>query len=152
MSVFFCSLLTCNRSATFRYLPTGFTLIELLIALAISAILAMVAIPTYSSFVERSKMRSAQADLVALVVNLENVYQRKLSYPDINSSATLTTEFPGWVPTADDFSYSARVDSKTGTYLLQATGQGQLANCVIQIDNNNKRDTNNCPQGDGDWI
>lgn len=49
---------------------TGFTLVELLIALAIAAVLAAIALPAYSSYVERARVNQAIADIRMLNVML----------------------------------------------------------------------------------
>ncbi|MBL0712332.1 MAG: GspH/FimT family pseudopilin [Desulfosarcina sp.] len=43
----------------------GFTLIEMIVVLAIAAILAMIAVPNYMTYKERSKLRGATSNLVA---------------------------------------------------------------------------------------
>lgn len=128
----------------------GFSLIELMIALVIAAILAGIAIPSYTNYIERSKMRSAQADLVALTVNIENEYQRMLSYPVIAEEDDLSERYNGWNATSDDFDISA-VSTAAG-YTLTASGRNSLEGCTLTIDNNNTRAATDCPQGNGDWI
>jgi len=129
---------------------SGFSLIELLIALAIAAIITSIALPSYTNFVERSKMRTAQADLVALTVNIENEYQRTLVYPSIADSVDLSSRYTGWNPTSNDFDYSA-VSAATG-YTITATGKNSLAGCTLTVNANNARTATGCPQSSGDWI
>jgi type IV pilus assembly protein PilE len=58
-----------RRRATF-----GFTLIELLIVTAVIAILAALAVPSYSNYVMRSKQVRAKSGLVA-VVQAQEIYR-----------------------------------------------------------------------------
>ncbi|WP_028875951.1 type IV pilin protein [Teredinibacter turnerae] len=128
----------------------GFTLIELMIAVAITAILAAIAIPSYNNFILRSKMRSAQADLVALTVNVENDYQRLLSYPVLDADDDLATRYTGWNASSDDFTYHA--ESTAATYELVATGHNSFDGCILKITNENLRTAEGCPQGNGGWL
>lgn len=129
---------------------SGFTLIELMIVVFVVAILMAIAIPSYSNFVERSKMRSAQADLIALTVNIENDYQRLLSYPVLAESDVLEDRYTGWNPASQDFGYHAI--STATTYTIVATGQGSFSGCSLSITNENVRTATGCPQGNGGWL
>lgn len=119
----------------------GFTLIEVLITVAIVAVLAAVALPAYGSYITKSKVKAGQADLMALVGNMESVYQKTLAYP----AATTTTAdtkaaFTGWAPAQDkDFKYI--IQSVSGlNYSLQAIGiSSALTNCTITVTQDNTR-------------
>lgn len=142
------------RSTSIRGKQGAFTLIEMMITVAIVAILAAIALPSYNSYIIKSEIRTAQADLVALSLNLENKYQRTLSYPLVptNTTAGLIAQFKGWNPSAaNNFSYevSARTDS---TYTLKATGTGRQAGCSITITNENRRALSGCQYASGNWL
>jgi len=149
----------------------GFTLIELMISLAIAAILAMIAIPSYKTFIDRSKMRTAQADLVSLSVVIENAYQRTLAYPTISAGTALPNSalstslafLNAWRPSSPstDFTFSlvsspSPIPSGSGTdpifYKLTATGAGALSGCKITLTDLNVRETDGCPLGNGGWL
>lgn len=130
----------------------GFTLIELMITVAIVAILAAIALPAYDSYITKSRIKTAQADLVGLSLNLENTYQRKLAYPTLTlaNTAAVTGEFSAWHPAEANFSYSAS-SSSTG-YTLTATGSaGKVSGCVITLDNENARAIAQCGTYNGGW-
>ena len=62
-------------------LNRGFTLIELLIAVAIVSILTAIGFVSYLSFIDKSRINSAQADLAAL--SLVSVSYTHLTLPTI---------------------------------------------------------------------
>ena len=57
-------------SASFKH-AKGFTLIELMIVVAVVAILATIAMPSYQEHVRKSRRAQAKADLVELAQQLE---------------------------------------------------------------------------------
>ncbi|HBG88786.1 MAG TPA: type IV pilin [Stenotrophomonas sp.] len=66
----------------------GFTLIELMITVAVVAILAAIAIPSYSEYVLRSRRAQAKADLVEIAQQLERFHTVQNTY----AGATLPFE------------------------------------------------------------
>ncbi|AYC31436.1 prepilin-type N-terminal cleavage/methylation domain-containing protein [Pseudomonas cavernae] len=131
----------------------GFTLIELLIAIAIIGILAAIALPAYHGYIDKGRIKTAQADLVALSLNLENAYQRTLAYPAVTAADTAASKaaFAGWHPAETRFVYS--VTSVASGYSLTATGSGgRLEGCKISLDNSNVRTISNCADHNGNWL
>src|SRR5215831_15925713 len=59
----------------------GFTLLELTMAGAIVAILAGIALPSYSDYVQRSKITEAVANLSDMRTRLEQFYLDNRAYP-----------------------------------------------------------------------
>ena len=122
-------------------LSRGFTLIELMIVVAIVAVLAAIAFPSYQNFINKSRERSAGADLMALSTDLENTFQRTLTYPTQTTTTTATTEDEsiGWSASQGDF-FTYSVVSTPNGYDLTATGTGALAGCNLTLNEANTRD------------
>ena len=57
-----------------RHKHRGFTLMELLAALTILGILAAIAIPNYTAYINRGKRAAAKVDLLATAAQLERNY------------------------------------------------------------------------------
>ncbi|MNV28858.1 Fimbrial protein precursor [compost metagenome] len=66
--------------SSIRRTALGFTLIELMITVAVVAILAAVAIPSYSEHVRKSRRAQAKADLVELAQQLERFHTVQNTY------------------------------------------------------------------------
>ena len=149
-----------NTKSSFKKRPVqltapefGFTLIELMIVVALISILAAIAVPSYTSYVNKQRMRAAQADLVVLAANAENTFQRTLTYPATTTTTAGTkTALASWQPSDDklfDFLISA---SSATAFTVQAVGKGALSGCTISLTQANVRATSGCPQGGGAWL
>lgn len=123
----------------------GFTLIELMVTVVIAAILAAIAIPSYSSYITKSKAKNAASSLVALSLVAESLYQRNLTYPIPSTNPTTTTAqtksyATAWQPTeSENFNYTVNVTATT--YTLTATGitGTRNAGCTLTINQANTR-------------
>ncbi len=136
-----------NTSALRRSTPPrrptgGFTLIEIMITVAIVAILARVALPSYLDYVKRGKLTDAFNQMSSCTLSLSQYYQDNRSYAAL-ATASLATLCP---PTASTFSYSLSNVTAT-TYTLTATGSGATASFVYTVDNAGARATTGVPSG-----
>jgi len=109
----------------------GFTLIEVMITVAIVAILAAVAIPSYRNYAIRGKVPEATAGLSAKRVKMEQFFQDNRTYvnatagnPDPNTSQYFDFNTTGG---------GAETRSATG-YTLYAVGKGSMTGFTYTID------------------
>lgn len=132
----------------------GFTLIEVMIVVVIIAILAAIALPSYQSYVTKSKIKEAQSNLIALSMSAEQAYQRSLSFPSASLANTAAIKnnsiFNTWKPSTNAFSF--KYESDGSGYTLTATGlENNLSNCSLFLEHTGERRvSNDCGHGI-DW-
>jgi type IV pilus assembly protein PilE len=94
---------------------TGFTLIEMLIVMAIVAILATIALPSYQGTVRRS--RRSEAIMTLLEIQLKEEKWRA------NNSAYGSISDVGGVTSNDYYNFSVTNPPQTNTYTITATAK-----------------------------
>lgn len=99
----------------------GFTLVEMAITLAIVAILAAVAYPSYNSYVTRSRRADAKQSLVELAQRLERYYTERGTY----AGATLGGANGIYGDTSPGGFYKLAIATQTADgFTISATPQG----------------------------
>lgn len=68
---------------------SGFTLIEVLVTVAIVAILAAIAFPNYSAYIQKTRRADAQEKLLDLAAQMERWFFSQNRYPEQASIAQL---------------------------------------------------------------
>ena len=121
----------------------GFTLIEVMIVVAIVAILASIAIPSYRDYVTRSKLVEAHTQLASMSVRMEQFFQDTRSYAGACQVGTVAP-----APTGKQFGFAC-TDLTIATYLVTARGiaaQG-TGGFTYTMNQNNERATTFVPTG-----
>ena len=115
---------------------TGFTLIEVMITVAIVAILAAVAIPSYTDYITRSKIQEATTSLLSMRTKLEQFYQDQRTFraPKPAGLKYFTID----CPTLNNTQYLVTATGIAGT---------DVALFTFSIDQANTRQTTNVPPG-----
>lgn len=113
----------------------GFSIIELMIAVAIVAILASIALPSYNDYLIRSRFPEGQAAIAAARIRAEQFFQDNQTYIGMPCPAASST-----------FTYACAATATT--YTITATGNSQVAGFGFTINENADR-TSVAP---ADWM
>jgi type IV pilus assembly protein PilE len=114
----------------------GFTLIELMIAVAVIAILASIALPSYTDYMRRSKLAEATSSLLSMRPKLEQFYQDQRTFAGACAAGTVAPK-----PTGLKY-FTIDCPTLTPTqYTVTATGINDMAGIVFTINEANTRAT-----------
>lgn len=118
----------------------GFTLIEVMITVAIVAILAAIALPSYTAYLQRSRVPPALDALSALATRLEQRFQDTGSYA--NGAACGAT-----MPAAENFAVACVLSNGGQGFTATATGSGPVSGYSYTINHQGVRVTTAHPKG-----
>jgi type IV pilus assembly protein PilE len=97
----------------------GFTLVELMITVAIVAILAAIAYPSYQDSIIKTKRAIAQGDLMELASFMERFFTENNQYHQTNAATPVAVSLP--FSSKDDYTYALTGTLNATTFTLQAT-------------------------------
>ncbi len=125
----------------------GFTLIELMVAVAIVAILAAIAVPSYSAYVARSRVPAALDALGSYYTRMEQRYQDTGNYANSGNCAVAS-------PTVDNFTVTCALVNGDQGFTATATGTGTMSGYAYTINDQGARATTAHPKGSnaGCWT
>ncbi len=158
-------MLQCEHSTSGRLAriseaeQCGFTMIEVLVVMAIVAILTTVAIPIYTSYINKSKTANGQEAISNVMLTLEQSYQDNRTYPVNQAISDGQNYF--------NYNYTQSGNPTGQAYYITATGNGVLASDYIAANNSDVRcvclecasnllssftdTTTSCPTGTTSW-
>jgi type IV pilus assembly protein PilE len=118
----------------------GFTLVEVMVTVAIVAILASIAMPAYTAYIQRSRVPAGLDALQSYFTRMEQRFQDSGNYANAAACAVA-------VPVVQNYVISCVVVPGGATYVARATGTGTLSGYVYTIDSNGTRTTAGHPKG-----
>lgn len=122
-----------------RVLTRGFTLMEIMVTVALVALLASIALPSYAAYVKRARIPPALVALSAYSLRMEQAYQDSGSYgAEACTAKVIDTQ---------DFHMSCAPGKKGRSFVATVTGNGPMAGYVYTIDQDGNRATVAHPQG-----
>jgi type IV pilus assembly protein PilE len=121
---------------------TGFTIIEVMITVAIIAILAAVAIPSYTDYVTRSKIQEATSSLLSMRTKLEQYFQDNRTFSGACVAGTVAPLPAG----LKYFTINCPTLNNT-QYVVQADGVAGMTDFHFDINEANVRRTIGVPLG-----
>jgi type IV pilus assembly protein PilE len=104
----------------------GFTLMELMITVAIVAILAAIALPSFLGQLSKSRRADGQQALVAVAQNMEKYFTENSRYTTAAGNATCPGAAVVVTPSPEQF-YAITAVCTDNTFALTATAQGAQA-------------------------
>ncbi|WP_068994455.1 type IV pilin protein [Kangiella sediminilitoris] len=107
---------------------SAFTLIEVMIVVAVVAILAAIAIPSYNHFVKKAKRNDAMQALLAASEAAERYKAANFSYAGLNGNlgSVFATQVPVDAGSGAAY-YTLSINADATTYTITATATGGMA-------------------------
>ncbi len=118
----------------------GFTLIEVMITVAIVAILSAIALPSYTAYVQRSRVPPALDALSSLATRLEQRFQDTGNYANGADCGVA-------MPAAANFAITCAISDGGQGFTVVATGNGPMAGYGYSVNHQGVRATTAHPKG-----
>lgn len=123
--------------------PRGFTLIEVMIVVAIVAILAAIAVPSYRDYILRGQLVDATTGLTTLRSDMERYFQDNRQYTAVGAFTP-----PCATPrTIGSFTVDCSILA-AASYTLRATGSGATNDFIFTLTQQGIQGTDRVP---GSW-
>ena len=94
----------------------GFTLIELMVSIAILAILAMIAYPSFATYVQNTRIENARASMLDAIHSLERQYAQKPQFSTANINDITNEYYDLSFNAINDSSYYLTAKPKSGVF------------------------------------
>lgn len=131
--------MSTGQHASRRLRERGFSLIELMVAVAVVALLAAIATPTYRNYIRRGAVEEATSQLSTGQVALEQYFLDNRTYVGGPCPAATT-----------NFTFACT--RAAATYTITATGRNAVSDFVYTLDQADARTTAG-PWGSGNcWV
>ena len=136
----------------------GFTLIELMVTIVIVAILAAIAVPSYTDYIQRSRIADAFQTLSGMRLKMEQYFQDNRDYVNACGDPQTNPSVATKPPATTYFTYSCPTHNLTD-YSVLATGTGSMSAFKYSIGRANGQGdvkksvfTNGWPNSDTCWV
>lgn len=125
----------------------GFTLIEVMITVAIVAILAAVALPSYRDYILRGQLANASNGLATVRAQMERHFQDNRTYATAGSFITPCASTDTAPRTFGTFVISCSGTPSGAEFILQAVGSDATDGFTFTINQRDVRATTAAPSG-----
>lgn len=130
-----------NRAPSTHRAAAGFTLIEVMITVAIVAILAGIALPSYRQYILRGQLVDASTALATFRGNMERYFQDNRTYAAIGTTILPPCHADIAVAQRTQGSFVVSCASDATTFTLTATGSAATAGFAYTVNQLDQRAT-----------